>query len=61
MPRKKTTRTEEEGDDEKETPGQEKGCCCLQGFALRCGQFQLPSPHQFFSFFVVGAEDLKLA
>ncbi len=33
-----------------EKPGQEKGCC-LQSFALRCGQFQVPS-HQFFIYFL---------
>ncbi len=55
-------RTEkEEADDEKEKPGQEKECCCLQRFALRCGQFQVPSTYKFFFLFVVGAWDLKLA
>ncbi len=41
-------RTEEkEEDDEKEKHGQEKGCRCLQSFALRFGQFQVPSPINF--------------
>ncbi len=58
-PRKRTATAEEEDrDDEKEKPGQEKKCH-LQRFALRCGQFQVPSPHQFY--FLLFVVDLKLA
>ncbi len=45
--------------DEKEKLGQEKGCYCLLSFALWCGQFQAPSPHQIC--FVLGAGNTKLA
>ncbi len=37
-------------EEEEVKPGQEKGCRCLQSFALQCGQFQVPSPHQFIFF-----------
>ncbi len=54
-PRRRTTRRtpgrrttdaaeEEVGDEE------EKRCHCLQSFALWCGQFRVPSPHQFLFF-----------